>query len=108
MDDGPTVFYNLPYDVKNDKIKPSDADDDASEVDIIPKHVDYTTARGIRLMSYAIDSPSHFLSALGYAAKMPATIGNISIRGIKEIIAGKEKAYNLVSGDLPLISKSKT
>ena len=30
VEDGPTVFYNLPYDVKNDKIKPSDADDDAS------------------------------------------------------------------------------
>ena len=31
---------------------------------------------------------------------MPAAIGNISIRGIKEIIAGKEKAYNLVSGPI--------
>ncbi len=30
VDDGPTVFYNLPYDVKNDKIKPSEVDDDAS------------------------------------------------------------------------------
>ena len=30
VDDGPTVFYNLPYDVKNDKIKPSGDDDDAS------------------------------------------------------------------------------
>ena len=30
VDDGPTVFYNLPYDVKNDKFKPSDADDDAA------------------------------------------------------------------------------
>ena len=30
VEDGPTVFYNLPYDVKNDKIKPSEADDDAS------------------------------------------------------------------------------
>ena len=30
VDDGPTVFYNLPYDVKNDKVKPSDADDDAA------------------------------------------------------------------------------
>ena len=29
-DDGPTVFYNLPYDVENDKIKASEADDDAS------------------------------------------------------------------------------
>lgn len=75
-------------------------DGETKEDDIIPKHVDYATARGIRLMSYVIDSPSRFLSALGYAAKMPATIGNISIRGIKEIIAGKEKAYNLVSGPI--------
>ena len=30
VDDGPTVFYNLPYDVKNDKVLPSDVDDDAS------------------------------------------------------------------------------
>ena len=30
VDDGPTVFYNLPYDVKNDKVKQSDVDDDAS------------------------------------------------------------------------------
>ena len=70
------------------------------EDEIIPKYVDYTTARGLRLKAYIIDSPAHFLSALGYAAKMPATIGNISIRGIKDIIAGKEKAYNLVSGPI--------
>ncbi|MBR3248319.1 MAG: RIP metalloprotease RseP [Clostridiales bacterium] len=70
------------------------------EDEIIPHYVDYATARGIRLMSYVIDSPSHFFAALGYAAKMPATIGNISIRGIKDIIAGKEKAYNLVSGPI--------
>ena len=31
---------------------------------------------------------------------MPATIGNISVKGIKDIIAGKEKAYNLVSGPI--------
>ncbi len=68
--------------------------------DIIPKYIDYTTARGVRLKAYFIDSPANFLSALGYAAKMPATIGNISIRGIKDIIAGKEKAYNLVSGPI--------
>lgn len=70
------------------------------EEEIIPKYIDYTTARGLRLKAYAIDSPAHFFSALGYAAKMPATIGNISLRGIKDIIAGKEKAYNLVSGPI--------
>jgi regulator of sigma E protease len=31
---------------------------------------------------------------------MPASIGNITIRGIKDIIAGKVKAYNLVSGPI--------
>ena len=30
VDDGPTVFYNLPYDVKNDKFKRADTDEDAA------------------------------------------------------------------------------
>lgn len=29
-DDGPTVFYNLPYDVKNDKFKPAEGTEDAA------------------------------------------------------------------------------
>ena len=30
VDDGPTLFYNLPYDVKNDKFKRADTDEDAA------------------------------------------------------------------------------
>jgi len=75
-------------------------DGEVNEDEIIPKVVEYTTARGIRLIPYLIDSPSNFAKAISYAAKMPATIGNISVKGIKDIIAGKEKAYNLVSGPI--------
>lgn len=75
-------------------------DGEVNEDEIIPKVVEYTTARGIRLVPYLIDSPSNFAKAISYAAKMPATIGNISVKGIKDIIAGKEKAYNLVSGPI--------
>ncbi len=71
-----------------------------SDAEIAPKYVETATARGISLTAYKIDSPAHFAYALGYAAKMPATIGNITVRGIKDIIAGKEKAYNLVSGPI--------
>ena len=70
------------------------------ESEIAPKYMETVTPRGIILNSYKIDSPAHFFYALGYAAKMPATIGNISIKGVKDIIAGKEKAYNLVSGPI--------
>lgn len=75
-------------------------DGEVNEDEIIPKVVEYTTARGIRLIPYLIDSPNNFAKAISYAAKMPATIGNISVKGIKDIIAGKEKAYNLVSGPI--------
>ena len=70
------------------------------EVDLIPRYVDYVTDRGVSLIGYRVDSLASFAKALGYSTKMPAAIGNISIRGIKEIIAGKEKAYNLVSGPI--------
>ncbi len=73
---------------------------ETKEGEIIPKVVEYTTARGIRLTSRTIDSPYSFGLAFNYAAKMPFSIWNISIRGIKSIIAGKEKAYNLVSGPI--------
>lgn len=69
-------------------------------VEIAPEYVDYVSTRGIRLISSNIDSPANFMSALGYAAKMPASIVNISFRGIKQIISGKEKAYNLLSGPI--------
>ena len=75
-------------------------DGKTADVEIAPKYVETATSRGIVLASYKIDSPAHFFYALGYAAKMPATIGNITVRGIKDIIAGREKAYNLVSGPI--------
>ena len=70
------------------------------EDELIPKYTDYVSARGIRLTPYNIDSVQNFFKALGYAAKMPLSIGNITIRGVKDIIAGKVKAYNLVSGPI--------
>ena len=75
-------------------------DGETNEARIVPEYVDYVTTRGIRTLNYAIDSPEHFFAALGYAAKMPAAIGNITIRGIKQIISGQEKAYNLLSGPI--------
>lgn len=71
-----------------------------SDVQIAPEYVDYVTTRGIRILPQTVDSPASFFEALGYAAKMPASIGNITIRGIKQIISGKEKAYNLLSGPI--------
>ncbi|MBR4404568.1 MAG: RIP metalloprotease RseP [Clostridiales bacterium] len=75
-------------------------DGKADEVELVPKYVDTVNARGIALIPYEIDSPENFFKALGYAAKMPATIWNITVRGIKDAIAGKVKAYNLVSGPI--------
>ena len=71
-----------------------------SDVEIAPEYVDYVTTRGIRLLPETVNSPANFFSALGYAAKMPASVGNITVRGIKQIISGKEKAYNLLSGPI--------
>lgn len=71
-----------------------------SDVQIAPEYVDYVTTRGIRLVPETVDSPANFFDALGYAAKMPASVGNITVRGIKQIISGKEKAYNLLSGPI--------
>ena len=71
-----------------------------SDVQIAPEYVDYVTTRGIRILPQTVDSPASFFEALGYAAKMPASVGNITIRGIKQIISGKEKAYNLLSGPI--------
>ncbi|MBR3342050.1 MAG: RIP metalloprotease RseP [Clostridiales bacterium] len=73
---------------------------ETKEGEIVPRVVEYTTDRGIRLTQRFIDSPYSFGLAFNYAAKMPFSIWNISIRGIKDIIAGKEKAYNLVSGPI--------
>ena len=75
-------------------------DGEVHEDDLVPKYVDTVNSRGITLLNYKVNTAGRFFLALGYAAKMPASIMNISIRGIKDIIAGKVKAYNLVSGPI--------
>ncbi len=68
--------------------------------DLVPRYVDTVNSRGVTLLQYKVNTVGRFFSALGYAAKMPASMFNISVRGIKDIIAGKVKAYNLVSGPI--------
>ena len=75
-------------------------DDVEYEAEIIPEYVDYVTTRGIYLKAHKITSAGEFFEAFGYAAKMPAALFNITVTGIKSIIAGREKAYNLVSGPI--------
>ncbi len=75
-------------------------DGEVHEDELVPKYVDTVNSRGITLLNYKVNTAGRFFLALGYAAKMPASIMNISIRGIKDIIAGKVKAYNLVSGPI--------
>ena len=75
-------------------------DGEVHEDELIPKYVDTVNSRGITLLNYKVNTAGRFFLALGYAAKMPASIMNISIRGVKDIIAGKVKAYNLVSGPI--------
>lgn len=75
-------------------------DGKTNDVELTPKYVDTVNSRGIALIPYEIDSPANFFKALAYAAKMPPTIWNITVRGIKDAIAGKVKAYNLVSGPI--------
>ena len=70
------------------------------ETELAPQYQEYATSRGIRTLVYRVDSPSNFFKAFAYAAKMPAAMGNFSIRGIKDAISGKVKAYNLVSGPI--------
>ena len=70
------------------------------EDELVLKYVDTVNSRGITLLNYKVNTAGRFFLALGYAAKMPASIMNISIRGVKDIIAGKVKAYNLVSGPI--------
>lgn len=75
-------------------------DGETYEEEIIPEYADYASARGIALLGERVDSLPHFGDALGFAAKMPASIWNITVGGIRQIIEGKEEAYNLVSGPI--------
>ena len=60
--------------------------------------------RGVRITRYEVDSPSVFLKALGYSAKMPLTIVNVSIKSIGDVFDGEEEVYNMVSGPVGVTS----
>lgn len=65
-----------------------------------PEYVDVSNSRGIVLTQNFVHSPVDVFGAFGYAAKMPLTIAVLTVRGTKEIISGKVKAYNLVTGPI--------
>ena len=67
---------------------------------IAPEYQEYVIPRGIQTIFYYVDSPANFFRALGYAAKMPASMMNFTIRGVRDAIAGRVKPYNLVSGPI--------
>jgi len=94
-------FEDYLYSIRDDVIKVSFVrDGETMEADIIPEYIEYATARGIRTKAYRVDSVENFFRAFGYAAKMPAAMGNFTVRGIRDAIAGRVKAYNLVSGPI--------
>ena len=94
-------FEDFLYNITDDVVTVTYVrDGEVHEDQLVPKYVDTVNSRGITLLNYKVNTAGRFFLALGYAAKMPASIMNISIRGIKDIIAGKVKAYNLVSGPI--------
>ena len=75
-------------------------DGEVHEDEIIPEYVEYVTVRGIKPIGYELNSPAALGKAFIYAAKMPFALVNFTIRGVRDIIEGKVKAYNLVSGPI--------
>lgn len=68
------------------------------EEDCIKTMITYGNDRGIRVLSYKIDSVGVFFDSLVTAIKMPLTISNVSIRAIGDVFEGEEEVYNMVSG----------
>lgn len=66
--------------------------------DCIKTMITYANPRGVYLVSYPVNSVDRFFRALGYAAKMPVTVANVSAKSIRDVFVGKEKVYNMVSG----------
>ena len=94
-------FEDFLYNITDEVVTVTYVRDGETHVDeLVPRYVDTVNSRGVTLLQYRVNSVGKFFSALGYAAKMPASMFNITIRGIKDIIAGKVKAYNLVSGPI--------
>ena len=68
------------------------------EKDCIKTMITYANDRGLRILSYNVDSPARALRAFGYAAKMPMSVVILSYKSISNVFEGKEEVYNMVSG----------
>ena len=68
------------------------------EADCAYVKMTYTNQRGVIFYSYKVTGFSGFIKACSYAVKMPVTIVNVSIKAIGDVIEGREKVYNMVSG----------
>ena len=75
-------------------------DGKTEDAEIIPVYQDYVSSRGLALVPYKVNSFHNFCEAFGFAAKMPASIWNLTVRGIREFFKGKVEPYNLVSGPI--------
>ncbi len=60
--------------------------------------ISYANNRGVRVISYEVNSVETFFDAVGVAFKMPLTIANVSIRAVGDVFEGEEEVYNMVSG----------
>lgn len=68
------------------------------EKECIKTMITYANDRGLRILSYNVDSPARAARAFGYAAKMPLAVVILSYKSISNVFEGKEEVYNMVSG----------
>ncbi len=66
--------------------------------DCVTTVMTYANNRGLNPTYKMVDSFSDFLEAFGYAAKMPLSVANVSVKSIASVFNGREKVYNMVSG----------
>ncbi len=74
------------------------------EEECIKTMLTFSNDRGLRIITYKVDSAKTFFSAIGTAIKMPITITNVSIRAIGDVFEGEEEVYNMVSGPVGVTS----
>ncbi|MBP5775393.1 MAG: RIP metalloprotease RseP [Clostridiales bacterium] len=68
------------------------------EKECIKTMITYANDRGLRILSYNVNSPARAARAFGYAAKMPLAVVILSYKSISNVFEGKEEVYNMVSG----------
>jgi len=64
----------------------------------------YSNPRGVIFFSYQVADISGFFKAFSYAARMPVSIVNVSVKAIGDVFEGREKVYNMVSGPVGVTS----